>query len=322
MLKEEITMNATRKSELTVWVVLAGLGLIFGSAFLSVKVLVGAMSPMQVVAGRLGLAALSVLVVLALRRDLPSMTRALLAGGAVLALLDCFVPYALIAWASQDLDSGMAAVLMSTLPLFTALFAARTLPDEQLSAAKIAGLLAGFAGVAVLVGPEALDPRGGVGLAHAAVLCGAVSYGAAAVYARVLCRTEGVVDVTAVKLVLGAALAAGLSLAVDGAPAVSLGTGEVVALVALGVVSTGLGRLVYLWAITEAGSVRASLVTYIIPIVALALGWLVLGEEIATGTVAGMAMIVAGVAGVMYGDRVPLPRVALRGRRVAGAEAA
>jgi drug/metabolite transporter (DMT)-like permease len=285
-------------------VALVALGLLFGSAFLCIKVLAEELTPMQIVAGRLGLAAVSVIVVLAIQRSVPRLSRGLLAGGTALALLDAVVPYALMAWAGGRIESSVGSVLVSSMPLFTALFAWALLPEERLSACKVAGLFVGFAGVAVIAGPEALDVRAGLSAAHVAVVGGAACYAAATVLSRRLLKSAQVVDLTAVKLVLGAAVAGALSLAVDGAPAAAPSGSGIAALVVLGVASTGLGRLAYLWLIGRAGSVRASLVTYVIPISGVALGWWVLGEQPSVATLAGLGLVVGGSASVMYGGRL------------------
>jgi drug/metabolite transporter (DMT)-like permease len=302
--------------------VLLLLGVLFGSAFLYIKLLLDDLTPTQLVASRLVLGAVVVLAMLAMQRDLPRLSGRLMAGGLVLAALDYVLPYALISWAQQSIDSGMTAVLISTMPLFTVLFAANVLPDERFCAAKAAGLGAGFLGAAVLAGPEALSVRDGVTLGHAAVLLAAVSYGAAGVYSRVLLRTNDVGDITGVKLALAAILAVFISAVVDGSPSgVSLGLGDLVALVMLGAVSTGLGRTAQLWVIGTLGSVRASLLTYVMPVSALFLGWAVLGEAITVSMLGGLALIVVGIALVNFGPEltrhlgaIPIGRTAARAR--------
>jgi drug/metabolite transporter (DMT)-like permease len=133
------------------------------------------------------------------------------------------------------------------------------------------------------------------------VIGASLSYGAATVYSKALLKSASVIDISAVKLVAGTLIAVPFMLAIDGAPtSIDLDVRAVGALLMLGVVSTGIARLVYLWTIAEMGSVRASVVTYIIPVSGLVLGWAVLGEQPAAGTYAGMALIVAGSAGVMY----------------------
>jgi drug/metabolite transporter (DMT)-like permease len=294
-----------KTNDTTTWLVLGLLGLLFGSAFLFTRVLVDAMTPLQLVAWRLLLATAAVLAISVVRHDLPTPNRQLVAGSAVLAIFDGFAPYILISWASQELPGGTTAVLMSTMPLFTAIFAATTRRQEPLSSAAIAGLALGFGGVVVLLGPGALDVRHGVGLSHVLVILAAASYGAAAVYARELSKTQSVIDITVLKMPLATAVAVAFALAVDGPGiAPSLSTTEMASLLALGVLSTGLGRLIFLWVIARAGSVRASLVTYVIPISALTLGWLLLGEPVHLRTLVGTALIVIGVVGVVSGNRI------------------
>jgi drug/metabolite transporter (DMT)-like permease len=263
------------------------------------------MSPAMLVASRIGLAALAVTAVLAFQRRMPPLGRSLLAATVVYALLDSVLPYTFIAWAEQSIDSGMAAVLMSTMPLFTAVFAAATLPDERLSFVKLAGLGAGFVGVVVLAGPDALDVRQGVGSGHLGVVAGAMCYGAAAVWGKRLLRTSGadVLELTALKLIVATVIALPIAFALEGAPdGMSLSTKGIAVLLMLGVVSTGLSRVLYLWTVGSVGSVGASLVTYIIPVSGLTLGWAVLGEQITLTTLAGMGLIIGGVATVMYGQ--------------------
>jgi drug/metabolite transporter (DMT)-like permease len=297
---EEIMKQAGR-SPTTDAVILVVLGFVLGSAFLWTKVLVDYLTPGQFVVARLGLAALAVLACLGVRGRLPRPGRRLLVGASVLALFDSVIPYGLIAWAQGSLDSGTTAVLISTMPLFTALFASVALPDERLPAARLGALLVGFSGVVAITGAGSLDPRQGFSPGHAAVIGASFSYGAATVYSRVLVRHASVIDVSAVKLLAGTLIAVPFMFAIDGAPTgIELDARAIGALVMLGVVSTGIARLAYLWTIAEMGSVRASVVTYVIPVSGLLLGWAVLGEQPAPGTFVGMTLIVAGSAGVMY----------------------
>ena len=226
---------------------------------------------------------------------------ALVVGASLLVLFDSVIPYGLIAWAQHDIDSGTTAVLVSTMPLFTALFATAMLPEERLSWPRVTALLVGFSGVVAIAGGDSLDVRQGFTAGHAAVIGASISYGAATVYSKVLLKRAGVIDVSAVKLAAGTLIAVPFMFVIDGAPgAIDLDAKAIGALFMLGVVSTGIARLVYLWTIAEMGSVRASVVTYIIPVSGLLLGWAVLGEQPAAATYAGMMLIVAGSAGVMY----------------------
>lgn len=296
-----------------VLVVLLTLGVLFGSSFLCVKVLVDEITPMQVVAGRLTLAATGVLALMAIRGSRPRLTWRVGVGVCVLGVLDGVLPSALIAAAETRIESGLASVLMSTMPLFTVFIVAVILPDERLSACKLAGLFAGFAGVVILMGADALDFSDGVTLGQIAVIGAALSLAAGGVYARVLLRDGDPLELTGLKLTASAPVAVTIALVVDGVPdSGSLSLGGVAALLLLGLVNTGPGRALYFWIVKRSGSVSASLVTYVMPVAGLILGWIVLGEEIGAGTIAGMALILSGVVGVMYGDSLRAPAFATR----------
>lgn len=304
--------NATKEQTAVLGALLL-IGALFGSSFLFVKVLLGDMTPSQVMAGRLTVAAAGVLLLMALRGSRPRVTGGLLASLVVLGVLDGVVPSLLIAWAEVRIDSGLAAVLVSTMPLFTVFIAGAALPEESVSPRRLAGLFAGFAGVVVLMGRGALDVTNGDTLGQLAVIGAALSLGSAGVMARVMLRNGDPLDLTGLKLAAASPVAVGVALALDGVPEVgSLSLESIGALAALGLVNTGPGRAAYFWIVKKSGSVSASLVTYIMPVSGLLLGWLVLGETIGAGTIAGMALILSGVVGVMYGDSIRIPCVAVR----------
>jgi drug/metabolite transporter (DMT)-like permease len=297
--------------------------MIFGSAFLYLKVILVEISAMEMVAARLFLGALTVFVFMAVTRRGPHMDGRVLAGAALLAVLDSVIPYSLIAWAEVHIDSGVASVLVSTMPMFTVAIAAVALPDERISVQGIAGLVVGLAGVIILSGGDVFEFSSSGGLAMLAVVGAAVSYAAGAVYARVLLRSNDPIRLTGTKLALAAPMALAIAFAVEGTPDYTpLSLEGSLALLALGVLSTGVAFLIYLWLVTRAGSVYASLVTYVVPVAGLFLGWAVLGEDIGPATVAGAALIAVGVAGVMHHPKqqpaqinpVQAPQLALRPR--------
>lgn len=281
---------------------LVALGCVWGASFLFIKVIVEEASPLELVAGRLLLGSLTVSVVLAVRGVSIRRSPSRLAPIAALAVLSNIVPFALIAWAEKHVETGVAAVLNSTMPLFTALFAAAFLNEERFSPASVAGLAAGFAGVAVLTGGDLLDVTSDHVLGELAVIGGSACYGLGAVYGRTILRSEDPLSLTALQLIIGAMVAAPLAVGVEGTPELGLGVKGWLSLLALGVIATGVAQLVYFWLLDQAGSVRASLVTYIIPIVALFLGWAVLDEGIGVNTVLGAALIIGGVAAVLRGQ--------------------
>ncbi len=301
-----------------VFPVLLALGGLFGAAFLFMKVLVDEIAPAEIVAGRLTLGALVVFAIMAIRGKSFRISPSMLGKVALLALMDSVLPFTVIAWSETRIESGTASVLVSTMPIFTVLFATVALPEERVSPARLLGIPLGLAGVVVLTGGNVLNVSSSSAAGQLAVVGAAACYGAAAVYARVLLRTEDALSLAGPKLAVGAVMAFALTAVIDGAPGYAgLSTEGWLALCALGVLSTALAFIAYLWVVSTAGSVYASLVTYIVPVAGLLLGWAVLGEAIGVETALGTGIIALGVAGVMYGPAI-LPRLARLTPRVAG----
>lgn len=290
---------ALKTKALVVLVVLAGL---FGSAFLYMKVLVDEVAPVEIVAGRLSLGALVVFVIIVVRGKAIRFDPATVGKISLLALLDSVIPFTLIAWSETRIDSGVASVLVSTMPVFTIVIATIALPDERLAPVRLLGIPLGFLGVVTLTGGNVLDVTSGSAVGQLAVVAAAACYGAASVYAKILLRTQDALSMTGIKLAVGAVIAAAATGITQGVPAYgALSLEGVLALLALGVLSTALAFILYFWLVRAAGSVYASLVTYIVPVFGLLLGWGVLGEEIGTSTAFGAVLITAGVGAVMYG---------------------
>jgi drug/metabolite transporter (DMT)-like permease len=285
----------------SVLLAIVGFGVLAGAAFIFVKVLVAELTPLQVVASRTVAGSVAVSAVMLLTRTRMPISAAFVRGVLILGVLDGVAPYLLVANAQMHVSSATAAILVSTMPLFTTLFAWWSLQDHSLGPATVAGIAAGFAGVIILAGPGALDVSNDTA-ATGGLLLAAASYAAATVYAKGLLKIATPLALTGAKLTIAAAIVAPLALVIDGTANFGAMSNEGWAsLVTLGFGSTGLGRAVYVWAIGKAGSVKASLVTYIAPIVAIALGWAVLGETVDVRMLGGGALIVAGVAAAMFG---------------------
>jgi drug/metabolite transporter (DMT)-like permease len=297
-----MTTNAagSNTKALLVLVVLGGL---FGSAFLYMKVLVDEIAPIEITAGRLSLGALVVFAIIAARARPFKFSTARVGKISLLALLDSVIPFTLIAWAETRIDSGVASVLVSTMPVFTVIIASIALPDERLAPIRLLGVPLGFLGVWTLTGGNTLDLTTGSTAGHLAVIGAAACYGVAAVYAKVLLRTEDPLNLTGTKLAAGAVIAAVATGITQGAPGYTqLNIEGILALAALGVLSTAMAFILYFWLVGAAGSVYASLVTYVVPVVGLILGWGVLGEEMGSNIAFGAVLITAGVGAVMYGS--------------------
>jgi len=275
----------------------------WGASFLFIKVIVGEVSPVELVAGRMFFGAAAVLAFMAVTRHEFRWAPGVPSRMVVQAVGANIVPFWLISWGEEHINSGTASVLNSTVPIFTAVFAAAFLTEERFTAGRLMGLLLGFAGIIVLTGDDALRITDSDVLGQVAVVAAAACYGASAVYSRTLLRENDPVTLSALQLVIGAALCAPLVFVLEGIPGYwSMELDAWGSLVALGLGGTGIAYIAFLWLIERTGSVRASLVTYIVPVVALLLGWVVLDESLGLNVVAGAALIVVGVATVMRGQ--------------------
>lgn len=300
--------------------VLLILGCTWGASFLFIKVVVDDTGPLELVLGRLSFGLLAVGGFMLATRRRPQVTPKLLLQMSGMALLANILPFGLIAAGQEHIPSGTASILNATVPIFTAAIAAGALAEERFTAPRAAGLVLAFLGVAVLTGEDVLDVTSSSVLGQLAVVAAAGCYGVGAVYARILLRGQDPVNLAFLQLGLGVLFSVPLLLVVrGGSPDVNIQPEAWASVVALGMLGTGFGYIGWLWLIENIGSVRASLVTYIVPVIAVVLGWLVLDESIGVNTVAGGLLIVGGVASVMRGAApVRQPRVEPIGAVAAG----
>ncbi|MBW3602795.1 MAG: DMT family transporter [Actinobacteria bacterium] len=273
------------------------LGCMWGSSFLFIKVALDGLSPPQIVLGRLLFGSLVLLAILAARGQRLPGRPVVWAHLALMGLVGNIVPFALIGWGEQRVTSGLAGVLNGTTALFTTAFALALLPDERLTATRAIGLLLGFTGVVVVVGPWDSNPLTSSLTGQLACLGAAACYALAFAYTRRFLAGRGYRP-----LVLSASqLAAATGLMLAAAPVVAsdpprLTPVVVASVVALGVVGTGLAYLVYYRLIADVGATSTSMVTYVIPVVAVVLGVATLGEPVTWNLFAGGAVVVAGIA--------------------------
>jgi drug/metabolite transporter (DMT)-like permease len=280
------------------WTMLLTLAALWGGSFLFNAVAVQALPVMTIVAARVGLAALVLLA------TLPLLGIALPRGAivwrafAVMGLLNNAVPFTLIVWGQGHIPSGLASILNATTPLFAVLLAHWLTADERLTASRLAGVLLGLGGVAVLVGPVALAGFGTGGLAELACIGAALSYAFAGIYGRRF-RAMGVAPLAVAtgQVTASSVLLVPLALAVDRPWALPLpGAAPLLAVLALALLATALAYWLYFRLLASAGATNLLLVTLLVPPVAVALGALVLGEVPTARHGAGLALIAAGLA--------------------------
>mgnify|MGYP001595097990 CR=1 FL=1 len=272
------------------------LALTWGASFLFVAIALGGLSPAQVVLGRLitGAVALAAICLIG-RHRLPAFGRVwghLL----VVSLLLCVIPFLLFAWAQQGISSGLASIYNATTPLMTMLISLIALREERPTRDRLVGIAVGFIGVLVVLGPWS-GLGSGTAVAQLACLGATASYGAAFVYLRRFVSPLGLaaIPVATVQVGLGAVVMLALAPLIAVAP-VTLTAPVVLAVLALGALGTGLA---YVWntnIVGAWGATDASTVTYLTPVVGVALGVIVLAERVSWNEPVGAVIVVLGIA--------------------------
>ncbi len=303
-------MSSVRSTPMSLrdWALLVFLSVLWGGSFFFNAVTVAALPPLTVVFARVAIAAAMLWLVIGVTRTAMPGSRTVWAAFFGMGLLNNAIPFALIVWGQTQLASGVAAILNAATPLFTVLFAHVLTTDEKMSTNRLAGVVLGLVGVAVMIGARHAGTAGL--LAPLACLGAAVSYALAGLYGRRF-RAMGVApmataagQVTASSLILLPVV-----LLVDRPWSLPAPGSEVVlALVALGLASTALAYVVYFRLLASAGATNLLLVTLLVPASAILLGVGFLGEVLLPRHLAGMALIALGLAAIDG----RLPRAALR----------
>ena len=286
-------------------VLLLSLSAIWGASYLFIKVGVRDLDPVAFVELRLLFAAPVLIGFLVVREGTRRAARELRAAavpGFVLGTINAAAPFTLIAWGERHIDSGVAAIANATVPLFNFLLALRFAPSERVGGARFAGLVVGFGGVAILAG---VHPRGGwwAVAGTLAVVLASVLYAGGGIYGQYqTARRSG--PVLAAATVVYAAIVL-LPFAALQLPDQALGWKAVLSAIALGVAGTGVAQLLLFRMLRLHGSARTSLVTYLLPPIAVLYGATLLGEPLTAGEVGGMGLILLGVAVASGVARLP-----------------
>ena len=272
---------------------LVGLSLLWGASFLFIKVAVRDLSPATLIMGRLGFAALTLAAIapfaVGTRKTLHYL-RAHAGWLVVVALVNTAVPFWLLSWGETRIDSGLASIIQSALPIFNAVIAFGFFREVRVTGARLAGVGIGFVGVALLVSAQ---PHGKL-LGALAVVGMAFCYAVGQLLAGKHLRTvpPHVVALASTGISTLAILPLGIAQAPHHVP----GWKVVGSVLALGIPGTALAYLLFFGLIAGAGAAYASLVTYLIPPIALAYGAIFLGERFGATAFGGLALILGGVA--------------------------
>ena len=274
---------------------IALLALIWGSAFLWIKLADRGFSPVEVTLARLALGAAVLFAIVRVRREAIPRSGRLWVHIAVAALFANAVPYLLFAVAEQTVDSSTAGIINATTPLWTVVLALAVRHQKSVTSWQAAGLIVGFAGAVLIFTPwhtaGGLFSAGGL-----ECLAASVSYAVSYIYMDRFLARRGIGPVVLSACQLAAAAMLAITLAVTGAPTPHVTAENVAAIAVLGIIGTGFAYVLNYQIITSEGATVASTVTYLLPVVAIVLGVLILGESITMATLAGIALVLAGVA--------------------------
>ncbi len=275
------------------WLSIFALGLIWGGTFMVVSIALQGYGPLTVACARTTLGAVALLALMAtLRRPMPS--RAALPFIAIIGVLNTALPFALLSWGQQFVPSAFAGISMAALPLFV-LPLAHFFTDEALSLRRGLGVIIGFSGALVLIGPGVLQLGTGMEpLGQLACLGATICYACASIMTR-RCPPVDPITLAAMTLVVGSVLLVPSMLAFEGVPGWT-DTRTGLAILFLGFVPTALAALLRVMVIRSAGSVFMTLVNYQVPLWSVFFGWAILDEALPLTFFAALALILCGVS--------------------------
>jgi drug/metabolite transporter (DMT)-like permease len=283
---------------LTDWALLLVLSVLWGGSFYFAKIAVSEIPPLTLALGRVGIAAAALVIVgrllaVPFPRDVASWKRF-----AVIAALNNAIPFTLLFWAQIHISIGLASILNATTPLFGVLVAHGLTHDDRLTPGRVVGLITGFIGVVMLIGPGLLSELGSDVLAEFACLVASCSYAFGAVLAR---RLRGVppIMVASGQLTMSTVLLLPFVLLFDTPSALFTAShGALAALFGIALLSSALAYFIYFRLIARAGATNAMLVTFLVPVSAILMGIVLLNESLSGRQLAGMAVIFIGVAAI------------------------
>lgn len=280
-----------------VWLAFFLLAIAWGTSFLFIKIAVQTLPPLTVVAARLLIGSTGLLLIMRWQGLSLPRTRSTWLDLIVVGVVNVGIPFMLIVWAEsgeQGLDSGVASVLNSTVPLFSIIIAAVLLRMETVTGGKVLGLLIGFAGVVLLLSRDTVEQASSY-LPYAAMVMAAICYAAGTVYARR--RLHGIQPVILAtgQLIVAATLVTFLALLVDDFNLQAFTPTTILALVWLGLLGSCIAYILYFFILQEWGATRTLLVTYVVPVVGVTAGVLFLDERVDWRLFVGALMILSGV---------------------------
>lgn len=289
----------------TAWVMLFSLGFIWGGTFFCAEILLREMTPFHIVFFRVSIGALVMLVFIHARGlKLPRDRRSWM-NFAIMGLFNNALPFSAIVYGQQYITAGLASILNSTTAFIAVFLSALVLTDERITLPRLAGTSLGVLGVAVTIGVEHLSELSLTSIGQFCIIFASVSYAIASIWGRLQVQNHGVEVSAAGMLVTSSIWMLILSLLVEGVPVLATSTPSLLAILAYSVLCTSGAYLLYFALLNSAGASNTMLVTIIIPVFALLLDALALGEWVNTREALGFVIIAAGL--LILSGKVKLP---------------
>jgi drug/metabolite transporter (DMT)-like permease len=286
------------------------LATLWGASYTFIKLGVATIPPITLIAARTAIAGLLLLIIMwgrgvRMPRDIPTWRRFLFQ-----ACLNSVVPWTLIAWGERSVDAGLATILNSAAPIFTFLFTALVTHHEAATPRKLFGVIAGMAGICLIVGVDAFQGFGRGLLAEVAIVAATLCYAGAAIFSRGFKGLDPMAP-AAGSLLAGAAILIPLSLAIERPWTLAPSANSMLALLGLAVFSTAAAFVIYFRLIQTLGSVGTTAQAYLRVPIGVAIGVTFLGEQLTPTAWIGLACVVAGVAAMTIPPRkAAAPRAA------------
>jgi drug/metabolite transporter (DMT)-like permease len=288
------------------WLLLLALGLMWGTSYGFIKLGVETLPTFTLITARLAIGlALLATVVLVARERLPRSPRVYV-HLAVMAALNIVIPFTLITWAEQSVDSAIAAIINGAVPLLVIVLAALVFPDEPITVNRLVGIIVGYAGVIVLVLPGLISAGGANDVSGELALIGStLSYAVGAVYARRHIRGLRPMIPAVFQVAFAFVMVGVLAFLFENPLAVAWNGEALIAVLWLGILGSGLAYLVMFRLLSRIGATATTQLAYLLPVVGLITGALMFGESVDARIVGGTALILAGVTLVnsRYGTR-------------------
>ena len=270
-------------------------GLLWGSAFLLIKIAIVTIPPYTLTMGRMGIATLALFVVLILRGQRLPLDRQSLALFAFIGLFGSALPFTLINWGEIHIPSGLAAVLMGIMPITTALLAHFFIPDEPFGWRKAIGIFVAFGGLLILVGIDAISGFDSSVTAQIAMLCAAAAYAVTTTFTRLRVAHPGLIMATGSSM-MGFLWVLPLALVYDRPWSLTPDLMGVSATVLLGLLPSAVGILLFFHLIRRVGATIFAQVNYLIPLVGAFLGVVFLGETLNWQLISALVLVLSGIS--------------------------